>query len=126
MNDIRPIQPDERHFVEGIKQLVEEARLKSYAAINAVMLDTYWNIGRRIVEHEQQGKSRADYGARLLSLLADELTAIYGKGFSARNLRNFRQFYVLFPNKEIWHTRVPNLLVRKQDIELPEITKISG
>ncbi|WP_288351519.1 PDDEXK nuclease domain-containing protein [uncultured Alistipes sp.] len=109
MNDIRPIQPDERHFVEGIKQLVEEARLKSYAAINAVMLDTYWNIGRRIVEHEQQGKSRADYGARLLSLLADELTAIYGKGFSARNLRNFRQFYVLFPNKEIWHTRVPNL-----------------
>ncbi len=109
MNDIRPIQPDERHFVEGIKQLVEEARLKSYAAINAGMLDTYWNIGRRIVEHEQQGKSRADYGARLLSLLADELTAIYGKGFSARNLRNFRQFYVLFPNKEIWHTRVPNL-----------------
>ncbi|WP_304582808.1 YhcG family protein [uncultured Alistipes sp.] len=109
MNDIRPIQPDERHFVEGIKQLVEEARLKSYAAINAVMLDTYWNIGRRIVEHEQQGKSRADYGARLLSLLADELTATYGKGFSARNLRNFRQFYVLFPNEEIWHTRVPNL-----------------
>lgn len=109
MNNIQAIQPEERHFVEGIKQLVEEARLKSYAAINAVMLDTYWNIGRRIVEHEQQGKSRADYGARLLSLLADELTAAYGKGFSARNLRNFRQFYILFPNEEIWHTRVPNL-----------------
>lgn len=109
MKNIRPIQPDERNFIDRIKQLVEDARRKSYAAINAVMLDTYWNIGQRIVEQEQHGKSRADYGTRLLSLLADELTAAYGKGFSARNLRNFRQFYISFPNEEIWHTRVPNL-----------------
>ncbi len=109
MKNIQLIQPDERNFIDRIKQLVEDARRKSYAAINAVMLDTYWNIGQRIVEQEQHGKSRADYGTRLLSLLADELTAAYGKGFSARNLRNFRQFYISFPNEEIWHTRVPNL-----------------
>ncbi|MDE6857423.1 MAG: PDDEXK nuclease domain-containing protein [Alistipes sp.] len=106
---MQAIQPEERHFVEGIKQLVEEARLKSYAAINAVMLDTYWNIGRRIVEHEQHGKSRAGYGTRLLSLLADELTAAYGKGFSSRNLWYYRQFYTLLPDWEKVNTRVQNL-----------------
>lgn len=109
MNKIQAIQPDERHFVEGIKQLVEDARMKSYAAVNAVMLDTYWNIGRRIVEQEQQGKSRADYGAQLLSLLADELTAAYGKGFSTRNLWYYRQFYTLLPDWEKVNTRVQNL-----------------
>ena len=109
MNNMQAIQPEERHFVEGIKQLVEEARLKSYAAINAVMLDTYWNIGRRIVEHEQHGKSRAGYGTRLLSLLADELTAAYGKGFSSRNLWYYRQFYTLLPDWEKVNTRVQNL-----------------
>lgn len=109
MTKIQPIQPDERHFVEGIKQLVEDARMKSYAAVNAVMLDTYWNIGRRIVEQEQQGKSRADYGAQLLSLLANELTATYGKGFSTRNLWYYRQFYTLLPDWEKVNTRVQNL-----------------
>ncbi len=52
MKNIQLIQPDERNFIDRIKQLVEDARRKSYAAINAVMLDTYWNIGQRIVEQE--------------------------------------------------------------------------
>ena len=51
----------ERTFIDEIKRLIEDARLNSYAAINAVMLETYWNIGKRIVEQEQQGKSRAEY-----------------------------------------------------------------
>lgn len=109
MNKLEYIPSDERNFVNGIKQLIEEARQKSYAAINAVMLDTYWHIGQRIVEQEQQGKSRADYGARLLSLLADELTAAYGKGFSTRNLWYYRQFYTLLPDWEKVNTRVQNL-----------------
>ncbi len=75
MKNIQLIQPDERNFIDRIKQLVEDAGRKSYAAINAVMLDTYWNIGQRIVKQEQHTKSRADYGTRRLSLLADELTA---------------------------------------------------
>lgn len=103
------IQTDERNFIDGIKLLINAARRRSYAAINAEMLETYWNIGKRIVEQEQQGRSRADYGTRLLHLLSEEMTAAYGKGFTTRNLRNFRQFYLLFPQSEIWHTRVPNL-----------------
>lgn len=56
----------ERTFIDDIKRLIEDARLNTYAAINAVMLETYWNIGKRIVEQEQQGKSRAEYGTQLL------------------------------------------------------------
>ena len=99
----------ERTFIDDIKRLIEDARLNTYAAINAVMLETYWNIGKRIVEQEQQGKSRAEYGTQLLKVLSGELSAAFGKGFSARNLRNYRQFYLSFPHVEIWHTRVPNL-----------------
>lgn len=109
MNKLEHIPSDERHFIDGIKQLIDDARRKSYAAINAVMLDTYWHIGRRIVEQEQQGKSRADYGTRLLSLLSGELTAAYGKGFSTRNLWYYRQFYTLLPEWEKVNTRVQNL-----------------
>lgn len=103
------IQTDERNFIDGIKLIIDAARRRSYAAINAEMLETYWNIGQRIVEQEQQGKARADYGTRLLSLLSEELTTAYGKGFSTRNLWYYRQFYTLLPNWEIVNTRVQNL-----------------
>lgn len=86
----------ERTFIDDIKRLIEDARLNTYAAINAVMLETYWNIGKRIVKQEQQGKSRAEYGTQLLKVLSGELSAAFGKGFSARNLRNYRQFYLSF------------------------------
>ena len=60
----------ERTFIDDIKRLIEDARLNTYAAINAVMLETYWNIGKRIVEQEQHGKSRAEYGTQLLKVLS--------------------------------------------------------
>ncbi len=77
--------------------------------INVVMCDTYWRIGERIVQEEQRGKTRAEYGTQLLQSLATELTREFGDSYSARNLRNFRQFYLTFKDTEIWHTRVPNL-----------------
>lgn len=61
------------------------------------MVHTYWKIGRRIVEEEQQGKQRADYGQGLLRTLSTELSKEFGKGFSASNLANMRQFYITFP-----------------------------
>lgn len=70
---------------------------------------TYWNIGKRIVEQEQAGEGRAEYGKHLISALSDELTKEFGKGFSERNLRNFRKFYTLFPDDKIWQTRLSNL-----------------
>jgi predicted nuclease of restriction endonuclease-like (RecB) superfamily len=73
------------------------------------MIETYWNIGKRIVEEEQQGKERAKYGDHVLEGLSSELTTRYGKGFSARYLRSFRKFYLILPDYEIWKSRFPNL-----------------
>jgi len=64
------------------------------------MVEAYWKIGKRIVEEEQQGKGRAGYGANLIKDLSKQLTTDFGKGFSAANLANFRQFYLTFPTNE--------------------------
>ena len=72
-------------------------------------IETYWRIGQRIVEQEQKGKERAEYGTQLIEMLSAELTKTYGKGFSVRNLWLFKQFYLTFNDLEILHTRVQNL-----------------
>lgn len=99
----------EESFVSDVKKIVERGRGAAYGAVNAVMIETYWHIGRRIVEQEQKGKERAEYGKQLIELLSAELTQSYGKGFSGRYLRSFRQFYLLVPDIEIWKSRFPNL-----------------
>lgn len=96
-------------FVNDIRSIVSEARAESASAINQAMIKAYWRIGQRIVEEDQGGNFRAEYGDRTLSRMAQELTRNLGKGFSERNLRNYRQFYLDYPNGEIWNTRVPNL-----------------
>ena len=73
------------------------------------MIETYWRIGQRIVEQEQKGKERAEYGTQLIEMLSAELTKTYGKGFSKRNLQYFRSFYLTFNNLEIVQTRLQNL-----------------
>ncbi len=85
---------------QNIAQILQLARQKSYRAINHAMIEAYWNIGQQIVEEEQQGKYRAEYGAKLLPYLAKKLQADFGKGFDERNLRNMRLFYQIFP---IWN-----------------------
>ena len=77
--------------------------------MNVVMVNTYWQVGRRIVEEEQQGEKRAEYGKQIISLLSEDLSKSYSKGFTARDLRSYRQFYLSFKDLEIWHSRVPNL-----------------
>lgn len=99
----------ESSFVSDIKRIVDEGRRLAYGAVNAVMIETYWHIGRRIVEQEQNGEKRAGYGTQLIEMLSDELTLTYGKGFSGRYLRAFRQFYLVVPDIEIWKSRFPNL-----------------
>ena len=96
-------------FIGDIKRLVEQGRNAAYGAVNAVMIETYWRIGQRIVEQEQKGKERADYGTQLIEMLSQELTRTYGKGFSGRYLRAFRHFYLVVPDIEIWKSRFPNL-----------------
>lgn len=89
-------------FIHEIKQTVTEARQKAYTAINSAMVEAYWLMGKRIVEEEQQGKERADYGTQLLKELSTELTQEFGKGFSVPSLYNYRLFYQTFP--EIFST----------------------
>lgn len=89
-------------FITEIKRIVTQARQKAYAAINSAMVEAYWQTGKRIVEQEQQGKDRADYGSQLLKLLSKELTAEFGKGFSVPSLYSYRAFYLTFP--EIFST----------------------
>ena len=96
-------------IITDIKELVHAGRNAAYNAVNKATIMTYWNIGKKIVEEEQAGTERAEYGKRLISILSDELTKEFGSGFSDRNLRNFRKFYLLFPDEKIWNACVPNL-----------------
>jgi predicted nuclease of restriction endonuclease-like (RecB) superfamily len=80
-----------------ISELLSAARGNAYRAVNSVMVEAYWNIGRKIVEREQNGKGRADYGEKLIENLSRYLTGVFGRGFSEANLKNIRQFYLRFP-----------------------------
>ena len=90
-------------------KIIEQARKQAYASINTMMIQSNWLVGRRIVEEEQGGASRAEYGKALLKNLAMELMPIYGNSYSSRRLQDYRQFYLYFKDIEIWHSRVPNL-----------------
>ena len=85
-NEISDITPNEEKFVTDVIRIIREGRDKAYEAVNTSMIDTYWNVGRRIVLEEQNGEVRAEYGTRLLEKLAVRLTQEFGKGFRDRNL----------------------------------------
>jgi predicted nuclease of restriction endonuclease-like (RecB) superfamily len=84
-------------FYDDIKMLIEQSRARAYQAVNFAMVQTYWQIGKRIVEEEQAGSTRAGYGENLIEMLAEQLTADFGKGFDKRNLFYMRRFYIAFP-----------------------------
>ena len=87
-----------------IVALLESARRASARTVNALMTATYWEIGRRIVEAEQGGKRRANYGERLIERLAADLTKRFGRGFSRQNLQQMRAFYTGWPREKIRQT----------------------
>ncbi|MGM0614354.1 MAG: PDDEXK nuclease domain-containing protein [Pseudomonadota bacterium] len=87
-------------LVSDIRELIATARQQVVQAVNSTMVQTYWQIGRLIVEDEQQGESRAAYGKQQLQRLSSELTREFGKGFDVTNLRNMRRFYEAFPKRE--------------------------
>jgi predicted nuclease of restriction endonuclease-like (RecB) superfamily len=91
-------------LVEQVRTLVQSARRSAIANINSLQVLTNYEIGRLIVEHEQQGQQRAAYGKELLSRLATDLTAEFGRGFSKTNLEYMRKFYRLWPD---WSGRIP-------------------
>ena len=97
------------NIIEDIRTIIQSARSGAYDALNAVIIRKNWLIGKRIVEEEQQGSDRAEYGAHIISELSKNLTSDLGSGYSARNLRNYRSFYRSFSEDEIWQMHLPNL-----------------
>jgi predicted nuclease of restriction endonuclease-like (RecB) superfamily len=87
-------------LLTGVVSLIEQARLAAVRSVNVVLTSTYWLVGQRIVEHEQSGSERAGYGEALLRRLAEDLTARLGRGFSERNIRQMRLFYLGWPNPQ--------------------------
>jgi predicted nuclease of restriction endonuclease-like (RecB) superfamily len=84
-------------LLADVARVVEEARRTAARSVNAVMTTTYWLVGRRIVEQEQQGSPRAGYGEQLLKRLSEDLSKRFGRGFSERNLEQMRAFYIGWP-----------------------------
>ncbi|NMB97122.1 MAG: DUF1016 domain-containing protein [Clostridiaceae bacterium] len=87
-------------LVNQIKSILKCAQAKAVSAVNSAMVFAYWEIGKRIVEEEQNGSERADYGAFLLKELAQNLSVDLGKNFDERELRRIRQFYLTFPIRD--------------------------
>lgn len=95
-----PLAAGYNAMLSDLAGLLEQARRASIRVVNAIMTATYWEIGRRIVEYEQAGAVRAEYGSALLKRLSGELTRKFGRGFSVDNLETMRLFYQTYP--DVW------------------------
>lgn len=93
-------KPSNTNFFSQIVDLLQSARDNVVRTINQTMVTTYFEIGRKIVEEEQNGKERADYGKQILKERSDVLTKEFGKGFSVDNLENMRRFYLVYGKSE--------------------------
>ena len=98
-----------QNYIQEIKQILAQARQRAYSAVNSAMVEAYWQSGKRIVEEEQNGEKRAEYGKKIIINLSIELTNDFGKGYSERTLREFRQFYLTFPELSIQRTAFAKL-----------------
>ena len=109
-----------------INEIIEQARNKVYRTANFTMVQAYWNIGKAIVEEEQKGKKRAEYGKEIIKKLAQKLSKKHGKSFSERNLWYMKQFYQKWTNlnalrSELSWTHYRLLLKVENDQRIKEI-----
>jgi predicted nuclease of restriction endonuclease-like (RecB) superfamily len=95
--ETKPISSDYKSLLNQISTTYNLGRQKAVMAVNTNMVETYWNIGQYIVEFEQGGQVKAQYGAGLLERLSKDLSIEHGKGFSLSNLKRMRQFYITYP-----------------------------
>ena len=103
-NKIEILHQSDSFFIDEIKQVVRSARLKAYSVINFAQVEANWLIGKRIVQQEQAGNDRAEYGKYIVRIVAQELTQEFGAGFSLTNIKNFRKFYLFFKDLAIGQT----------------------
>ena len=115
----------QQQFYHTIEKIITQARNYAYRAVNFAMVQAYWNVGRLIVEEEQKGEERAEYGAFLIQELSKRLTAKFGKGFNERNLFYFKQFYLKFPivNAVRAESDIKETLDQLSDSNIPSLRK---
>lgn len=119
---VEPVDSELNRLADSIAALVNEAKKHLARSANVVMLASYWNIGKYIVEFEQEGNSKAKYGTALLSSLSKILRAKLGKGYSHPNLNNMRKFYLLYPNfqtlsEKLSWSHICELITIEDDLE---------
>jgi predicted nuclease of restriction endonuclease-like (RecB) superfamily len=124
---MKALQPY-KSLIQQIGELLKTGREQAGRAINTILVQTYWQIGRHIVEFEQGGKTKAEYGAELLDRLSKDLTLEFGKGFSRSNLFQIRQFYIRFPKIQTLSVQLSwshyiELLKAENDLEISFYTK---
>lgn len=100
---------EEQQFYDDVRSILQTARNSAYKSVNSIMSKAYWEIGKRIVEQEQNGTDRAKYGDYIIRKLSKELSGEFGTGFSIANLKNCRQFYRTFPKDSIGYTACSQL-----------------
>jgi len=96
----KELQPSLDQLYDLLRSLISEGRMRAAVAVNFTTVETYWQLGREIVEEEQGGKDRAGYGKYILREMSNRLTAEFGGGFDESNLRYIRQFYKAFPIRD--------------------------
>lgn len=101
MNDLIGKDEEYQKLITSIGQQLSAGRAQAAQKINSILVETYWSIGKHIVEFEQNGAEKAEYGSKLLARLSRDLKLSYGRGFSRRNVLDMRRFYLQYP---IWQT----------------------
>jgi predicted nuclease of restriction endonuclease-like (RecB) superfamily len=104
-------------LITDLTSLIEQGRKAAVRYVNTALVATYWLMGRRVVEYEQRGKERAEYGENLLRKISADLTTRFGKGFTERNLEHMRQFYLTY--REISNTVCAKLIERRGEKSHP-------
>ena len=121
MDTNKPHVVNDAQVYQSVRGFVVEARRQVYASVNAAMVEAYWKIGQAISE-ACGGNERAAYGQHVLEYISERLTAEFGKGFTVRNLRNMRAFYVAFPKRHALRTELSwthyRLLMRVADADV--------
>lgn len=120
MSDNIVVNGNNNELYEQIRNILLTSRQKAYSAVNEAMVQAYWLIGKTIVEDEQNGNNRAEYGKETLQFLSTKLTEEFGKGFSVRTLQQLKKFYVVYPNtnalrSQLNWTHYRNLIKVKSD-----------
>lgn len=120
MSDNTIVSGNNNELYEQIRNILLTSRQKAYSAVNEAMVQAYWLIGKTIVEDEQNGHNRAEYGKETLQFLSAKLTQEFGKGFSVRTLQQLKKFYIVYPNtnalrSQLNWTHYRNLIKVKSD-----------